>query len=108
MLRRALTSLICALAIVGSAYGQDVFVPRELKATPAHPPKEHTAEVKPSKPKEAADVKPAAKEQTADTTKAKSPKSEKAPVPAEEPGKKVAKVEPAKEKAEKPAAKDKT
>jgi len=104
MLRRALTSLICALALTAPAYGQDVFVPRELKATPAHPPKEH-ADAKPSKPKE--EAKPAAKEDTADTTKPKAPKTEKAPVASEETTKKIAKTEPAKEKAEKAPAKEK-
>src|SRR6478752_9567634 len=107
MLRRALTSLICALALVAPAYGQDVFVPREMKATPAHPPKEHNADAKPSKPKEVVrraetandiEVKPAPKEQAGDTAKVKAPKTEKAPAPAEEPTKKIAKSDTAKEK----------
>jgi murein DD-endopeptidase MepM/ murein hydrolase activator NlpD len=105
MLRRALTSLICALALTAPAYGQDVFVPRELKATPAHPPKEK-ADDKPAKPKE--EVKPAPKVETANIAKAKALKTEKAPVPSEETAKKIAKAEPAKEKAEKAPAKEKT
>jgi murein DD-endopeptidase MepM/ murein hydrolase activator NlpD len=52
MLRRALTSLFCAFALAVPAYSQDVFVPRELKAQPVHPPKENKAETKPDKPKE--------------------------------------------------------
>jgi murein DD-endopeptidase MepM/ murein hydrolase activator NlpD len=105
MLRRALTSLICALALTAPAYGQDVFVPRELKATPAHPPKEH-ADAKAPKPKEEAN--PAAKEETAETAKTKAPKTEKAPAASEDTTKKIAKAEPVKEKPEKAPAKEKT
>jgi murein DD-endopeptidase MepM/ murein hydrolase activator NlpD len=52
MLRRALPSLFCALALAAPAYSQDVFVPRELKAQLAHPPKEQKPEAKPEKPAE--------------------------------------------------------
>lgn len=137
MLRRALPSLFCAFALVAPAYSQDVFVPRQLKAIPVHPPKEN-AEVKPPKPKEIvrraepvtdADLKAATKEtsSTAETAKAKIPKPEpvvartekkEKSVPVKEEksavvtekgaSKKVAKSEPAKEKSEKvPAPKEK-
>ena len=46
MLRRASTALFCALALVTPAFGQEIFVPRELKAIPVHP----------AKPKEVADL----------------------------------------------------
>jgi murein DD-endopeptidase MepM/ murein hydrolase activator NlpD len=52
MLRRALPSLFCALALTTPAFSQDVFVPRELKAQAVHPTKEHKPEAKPEKPKE--------------------------------------------------------
>ncbi|MFN2623366.1 MAG: peptidoglycan DD-metalloendopeptidase family protein [Chthoniobacterales bacterium] len=52
MLRRALPSLFCVLALTAPAYSQDVFVPRELKAQAVHPTKEHKPEAKPEKSKE--------------------------------------------------------
>jgi hypothetical protein len=105
MLRRALPSLFCALALAAPAYSQDVFVPRELKAQPAHPPKESKAEAKPEKPKEivrkaeaVTDSKPAkddattkkvAKTEVATDKKDKAPAKEKsgaskAPAPADD------------------------
>src|SRR5690349_16701744 len=75
MLRRALPSLICALALTAPAYSQDVFVPRELKAQAVHPAKEHKAEAKPEKPRE---VVKKAEAVTPDEAKPKAPKTETA------------------------------
>jgi len=52
MLRRALPSLFCALALTAPAYCQDVFVPRELKAQAVHSTKEPKPEAKPEKSRE--------------------------------------------------------
>jgi murein DD-endopeptidase MepM/ murein hydrolase activator NlpD len=52
MLRRALPSLFCALALTAPAYSQDVFVPRELKAQAVHSAKEPKPEAKPEKSRE--------------------------------------------------------
>jgi murein DD-endopeptidase MepM/ murein hydrolase activator NlpD len=88
MLRRALPSLFCVFALLTPAYSQDVFVPRELKAQPAHPPKESKAETKSEKPKEivrkpepVTDSKPAKDEATKKVAKTEAPaeKPEKAP-----------------------------
>jgi murein DD-endopeptidase MepM/ murein hydrolase activator NlpD len=79
MLRRALPSLFCAFALVAPAFGQDVFVPRELKAVAAHPSK--TKEVlKRAEPAKDAETKSPAKDETAkaDTSKAKAPKTDSA------------------------------
>jgi len=82
MLRRALPSLFCAFALIAPAYSQDVFVPRELKAQPVHPIKEHKAEAKPEKPKEVvrrAEVVPE------DEAKPKAPKTDIASVKTDKP-----------------------
>jgi murein DD-endopeptidase MepM/ murein hydrolase activator NlpD len=121
MLRRALPSLFCAFALAASAYGQEIFVPRELKAIPVHPQKTKEAVKRPEPAVEPA-VKAPAKETVAstETAKPKAPKVEIAPaktekavakeksVPAkadETTSKKVAEVSKEKEKApkEKPA-----
>jgi murein DD-endopeptidase MepM/ murein hydrolase activator NlpD len=73
MLRRALPSLFCALALTAPAYSQDVFVPRELKAQAVHPTKEHKPEAKAEKPKEVVRKAEAA---TPDDAKPKAPKTE--------------------------------
>ncbi|MEY2499797.1 MAG: hypothetical protein QOI07_131 [Verrucomicrobiota bacterium] len=86
MLRRALPSLFCAFALTAPVYSQDVFVPRELKAQLVHPLKEPKAEAKSEKPTEV--VRKAQPVTVADTKPAK-----------DEAAKKVAKAEPAKEKA---------
>jgi murein DD-endopeptidase MepM/ murein hydrolase activator NlpD len=134
MLRRALPTLFCAFALTAPVYSQDVFVPRELKAQPVHPLKEHKPEAKPEKPVEVArkaeaatdgDAKPAkdpagkkvAKEEKAPAkekavaAKAQPPakelpviKVEKATAPKESATKTVAKAEPAKDVKEKAAA----
>ncbi|HEY2140143.1 MAG TPA: peptidoglycan DD-metalloendopeptidase family protein [Chthoniobacterales bacterium] len=119
MLRRASTSLFCALALIAPAYGQEIFVPRELKATPVHPvkPKEVVRRAEPvtdaaSKPaKEPASAAETTRKtnpqpETATVVKSEktSPKEKAAGVSDQAPPKKVAKAEPAKEKAEKVAA----
>lgn len=101
MLRRALPCLFCALALVGPIYGQEIFVPRELKAIPVNPPK--TKEVaKKAEPATPTDVKAPAKDVAAktDTTKPKTPKTETAPVKTDK--------TVAKEKAPAPAKEQKT
>lgn len=118
MLRRASTALFCALALVAPAFGQDVFVPRELKAIPVHPPKPKEV-VRRAEPVTEADLKPAKEAAPSnESTKPKPPKTEtatvktektapkeKAPAVTEEAaGKKTAKAEPVKEKSDKPAA----
>jgi murein DD-endopeptidase MepM/ murein hydrolase activator NlpD len=84
MLRRALPSLFCAFALVAPAYGQDVFVPRELKAVAVHPPKTKET-VKRPEPAADAEAKAPAKVETAktDTSKPKAPKIEAAPAKTE-------------------------
>jgi murein DD-endopeptidase MepM/ murein hydrolase activator NlpD len=120
MLRRALTALFCALALIVPAYGQEIFVPRELKAIPVHPPKPKEI-VRRAEPVTDADLKPA-KESAPGTevAKPKAPKTdtgtvktektapkEKSPVVTDEASKKTAKADAPKEKSEKPAvAKD--
>lgn len=117
MLRRASTALFCVLALVTPAFGQDVFVPRELKAIPVHPakPKEVVrraepvteANLKPAKETaasaESTKPKPAKTENAAVKTEKTAPK-EKAPAATEEAAsKRTAKDEPTKEKTDKPA-----
>jgi murein DD-endopeptidase MepM/ murein hydrolase activator NlpD len=114
MLRRASTALFCALALVVPAYGQEIFVPRELKAVPVHPvkskevvrraePLTDDAESKPAKesarPSEPAKPKTAKTETVPPKTEKKSPA-----VTDETANKKIAKTEPAKEKTDKVAA----
>jgi murein DD-endopeptidase MepM/ murein hydrolase activator NlpD len=84
MLRRALPSLFCAFALAAAAYGQDVFVPRELKAVAVHPPKTKEI-VRRSEPAADAEAKSPAKELTAktDAPKPKAPKTETAPAKTE-------------------------
>jgi murein DD-endopeptidase MepM/ murein hydrolase activator NlpD len=118
MLRRASTALFCALALVAPAFGQDVFVPRELKAIPVHPPKPKEV-VRRAEPVAEGDLKPAKETaSSSESAKPKAPKAEtatvktekitpkeKAPAITEEAAsKKTAKAEPAREKSEKPAA----
>jgi murein DD-endopeptidase MepM/ murein hydrolase activator NlpD len=99
MLRRALPSLFCAFALIAPAYSQDVFVPRELKAQPVHPQKEHKPEAKAEKPKEV--VRRAEPVTDADLTTIK---VEKATTPKDLPATKtVAKTAAPKEKKEKAA-----
>ena len=108
MLRRALPSLFCAVALAAPAYSQDVFVPRELKAQAVHPAKEHKPEAKPEKPKETsrraevvvdAESKPSKESApTADTvTKPKSAKTETAVAKTEKPAPPKEKAVPAKD-----------
>jgi murein DD-endopeptidase MepM/ murein hydrolase activator NlpD len=117
MLRRASTALFCAFALVAPAYGQEIFVPRELKAIPVHPakPKEVVRRAEPvtdgdSKPaKESAPsnetAKPKApKPDTATVKTEKTAPKEKSPAVMDEASKKTAKVETTKEKSDKPAA----
>jgi murein DD-endopeptidase MepM/ murein hydrolase activator NlpD len=84
MLRRALPSLFCAFALIAPAFGQDVFVPRELKAVAAHPPKSKEV-VKRAEPAKDAETKAPAKDETAkaDTSKSKAPKTDSAPAKTE-------------------------
>ena len=93
MLRRALPSLFCALALSAPAYGQDVFVPRELKALAVHPQKTKEV-VRPAESATEADVKAPAKDSAAnaDASKPKASKTETAPVKTE---KAVVKEKPA-------------
>jgi murein DD-endopeptidase MepM/ murein hydrolase activator NlpD len=113
MLRRASTALFCALALVIPAYGQEIFVPRELKAVPVHPvkPKEVVRRAEPvtdadSKPaKESATTSEPAKPKTAKTETATPKAEKKSPVVTDEAAnKKIAKTEPPKEKTDKVAA----
>ena len=121
MLRRALPSLFCAFALAAPAYSQDVFVPRELKAQAAHPPKEHKSEAKPEKSKEVVrkaeavtdDNVPTIKvEKPAVTTASKEKKEKAAPTKdkadVEVPTIKIEKVAASKEKSDKPVAKAET
>src|SRR6476469_1262044 len=117
MLRRALPSLFCALALATPAYSQDVFVPRELKAQAVHPAKEQ----KPEKPKEVTRraepvtdneiptikvEKPAVASAPKDKKEKTAPAREKADV--EIPTIKIEKVAAAKESATKSVAKAET
>jgi murein DD-endopeptidase MepM/ murein hydrolase activator NlpD len=95
MLRRALPSLFCAFALAAPAYGQDVFVPRELKAIAVHPPKTKEI-VRRAEPAADAEAKAPAKEETAKTDTSKAPKSETA-VPKTEKAVAKEKSAPAKE-----------
>jgi len=117
MLRRASTALFCAFALVAPVYGQEIFVPRELKAIPVHPakPKEAARRAEPvteedSKPaKESAPssetAKPKALKTDAPTVKAdRTAPKEKAPVVADDASKKTGKADTTKEKSDKPAA----
>jgi murein DD-endopeptidase MepM/ murein hydrolase activator NlpD len=117
MLRRASTALFCVFALLAPAYGQEIFVPRELKAIPVHPPKpkEVVRRAEPvtdadSKPvKESAPSNEAAKPKTpkAETAPVKTEKAapkEKSPSVTEDASKKTAKVDAPKEKSDKPAA----
>ncbi|PYI91087.1 MAG: hypothetical protein DME97_15265 [Verrucomicrobia bacterium] len=97
MLRRASTALFCALALVTPAYGQEIFVPRELKAIPVHPPKPKEV-VRRAEPVTDADLKPVKESASSnESAKPKAPKSDTGTV-------KTAKAAPTKEKSEKPAA----
>jgi murein DD-endopeptidase MepM/ murein hydrolase activator NlpD len=100
MLRRASTALFCALALVAPAYGQEIFVPRELKAIAVHPPK--PKEVVPrAEPVTNADLKPVKESAPSnEAAKPKAPKTDAVPVRTE----KTAKADATKEKSEKPAA----
>jgi murein DD-endopeptidase MepM/ murein hydrolase activator NlpD len=118
MLRIASSTLFCVLALVGRAYSQDVFVPRELKAVPVHPakPKEVVRRAEPVTDADLKPVKESAPSSVATKTKAPNaetatPKIEKAapkekspPVTDEATNKKVAKAESGKEKTDKAAA----
>jgi murein DD-endopeptidase MepM/ murein hydrolase activator NlpD len=113
MLRRASTALFCALALVVPAYGQEIFVPRELKAVPVHPVKSKEV-VRRAEPVADADSKPAkesattsepAKPKTAKTETATPKNEKKSPVVADEAAnKKIAKTETPKEKTDKVVA----
>ena len=113
MLRRASTALFCALALVIPAYGQEIFVPRELKAVPVHPVKskevvrraEPVTDVESKPAREPATTSEPAKPKTTKTETAAPKTEKKSPAVNEEAAnKKVAKTEPAKEKADKVAA----
>ena len=80
MLRRALPILFCAFALVSPMYGQEIFVPRELKAIPVQQPKAKEV-VKRAEPSSQVEVKAPAKETVASTeaVKPKTPKIETAP-----------------------------
>jgi murein DD-endopeptidase MepM/ murein hydrolase activator NlpD len=83
MLRRASTTLFCVLALVAPAYGQDVFVPRELKAVPVHPPKAKEV-VRRAEPVTDADLKPVKESASSgEGVKTKAPKTETATVKTE-------------------------
>jgi murein DD-endopeptidase MepM/ murein hydrolase activator NlpD len=101
MLRRALTTLFCSLALVAPAFSQDVFVPRELKAVPVHPLKPKEV-VRRAEPVTDADLKALPKESgpSAESAKSKTPKTDLATAKTE----KTAKADAAKEKSDKPAA----
>jgi len=116
MLRRASIALFCAFALLAPAYGQEIFVPRELKAIPVHPPKPKEV-VRRAEPVTDADLKPvkesapsneAAKPKApkTDTGTAKTEKTapkEKSPAVTDDASKKTAKAEAPKEKSDKPA-----
>jgi murein DD-endopeptidase MepM/ murein hydrolase activator NlpD len=117
MLRRASTALFCAFALVAPAYGQEIFVPRELKAIPVHPAKPKEV-VRRAEPVTDADSMPARESAPSnETAKPKAPKpdtatvktektapKEKSPAVTDDASKKTAKAEAPKEKSDKPAA----
>jgi murein DD-endopeptidase MepM/ murein hydrolase activator NlpD len=117
MLRRASTALFCAFALIAPAYGQDVFVPRELKATAVHPPKPKEV-VRRAEPVTETDSKPvketapsneaakpkAPKTETAPVKTQKTAPKEKSPAATDDASKKTAKADAPKEKSDKPAA----
>jgi murein DD-endopeptidase MepM/ murein hydrolase activator NlpD len=117
MLRRASTALFCAFALVAPAYGQEIFVPRELKAIPVHPLKPKEV-VRRAEPVTDADSKPAKESApSSETAKPKAPKTdaatvktektapkEKSPAVTDDASKKTAKADTTKEKSDKPAA----
>lgn len=120
MLRRASTALFCAFALIVPAYGQDVFVPRELKAVAVHPAKPKEV-VRRAEPVTDADSKPAKESAPSnETAKPKAPKpdtvtvktektalKEKSPAVTDDASKKTAKAEAPKQKpavAKEPAA----
>jgi murein DD-endopeptidase MepM/ murein hydrolase activator NlpD len=117
MLRRASTVLFCAFALVAPAYGQEIFVPRELKAIPVHSAKPKEA-VRRAEPVTDTDSKPPKESASGnETAKPKAPKTDAAPVKTEktapkekspavtdDASKKTAKADTTKEKSEKPAA----
>jgi murein DD-endopeptidase MepM/ murein hydrolase activator NlpD len=95
MLRRASTALFCALALIVPAYGQEIFVPRELKAIAVHPPKKEV--VRRAEPVTDEDVKPVKESApSSEAAKPKAPKTDTVTV-------KTEKTAP-KEKSDKPAA----
>ena len=111
MLRRASTALFCAFALVAPAYGQEIFVPRELKAIPLHPAKpkevarraEPVTEANSKAPKESAPssetAKPKApKTETATVKTEKAAPKEKLPAAADDASRRTAKTETTKEK----------
>ncbi|MDP9099310.1 MAG: peptidoglycan DD-metalloendopeptidase family protein [Verrucomicrobiota bacterium] len=116
MLRRASTALFCAFALVAPAYGQEIFVPRELKATAVHPPKPKEV-VRRAEPVTDADSKPA--KESAPSTETPKPKAakpdivtvktqkpaakEKSPAATDDASRKTAKVDTTKEKSDRPA-----
>jgi len=109
MLRRASTALFCAFALVAPAYGQEIFVPRELKAIPVHPakPKEVVRRAEPVADAESKRAKGSAP--SSETAKPKAPKTdtppkEKSPAAPDDASRKTAKAETTKEKSDKPAA----
>src|SRR5687767_1285891 len=106
MLRKALASLFCLLLLAAQSYGQEIFVPRELKAVAVNPPasKEPAAEKKapkPTPPKEVVrraepvtevDLKTAEKAAapSPETAKAKTPQTDAAPLSEKTPSKEKA------------------
>ena len=85
--------MFCVFALIAPAYGQEIFVPRELKAVAVHPPKTKEV-VRRAEPVTPPEVKaPPAKEPIVDTGPAKS---------------KVAKADVAPAKTEKPELKEKS
>jgi murein DD-endopeptidase MepM/ murein hydrolase activator NlpD len=116
MLRRASTALFCAFALVAPAYGQEIFVPRELKAIPVHPPQpkevvrraEAVTDADSKLAKESAPsnetAKPKApKPDTATVKTEKTAPKEKSPAVTDDASRKTAKAEAPKEKSDKPA-----
>src|SRR5256886_17706119 len=96
MLRRASTALFCALALVAPAFGQEIFVPRQLKAIPVHPPKPKEV-VRRAEPVTDADVKPVKESASSnESAKPKAPKSDTGTV-------RTARAETPNEKSEKSA-----
>ena len=117
MLRRASTALFCAFALLAPAYGQEIFVPRELKAIPVHPPKPKevvrraepvtdtdSTPVKESAPSNESAKPKAPKTETAPVKTEKTAPKEKSPAVTDDASRKTAKAEAPKEKSDKPAA----